>query len=181
MDGARSADEAEESWQIERPRSLRAALNTSGANTSELKAFDRSRPLCFSKHAGQQTPYERYGSWCGIRRMGINSSTETSHGWRATARTLAIEKLGIPDEIAEMQLSHVVRDLHGRAYNRTRWSDERRQLHLMQRWADYLNELRTTRPDGAAERTASVEAQITRPTVARLSGPCGPSSFFSFS
>ncbi|MGG1944252.1 hypothetical protein AB1286_05505 [Trinickia sp. NRRL B-1857] len=57
-----------------------------------------------------------------------------------TARTLAVEKLGFPVEIVEMQLAHDVRDVHGRAYNRTHWLDKRREL--MQAWADYLDRLR---------------------------------------
>jgi integrase len=78
-----------------------------------------------------------------MRLMGIDSETATPHGWRATARTLAVEKLRIPAEIVEMQLSHEVRDTHGRAYNRTQWIDERHDL--MQRWADYLDDLREKR------------------------------------
>lgn len=74
------------------------------------------------------------------RLMGIDSETATPHGWRATARTLAVEKLGFPVEIVEMQLAHDVRDVHGRAYNRTQWLDKRREL--MQQWADYLDGLR---------------------------------------
>jgi len=37
-------------------------------------------------------------------------------------------------------LAHSVRDALGRAYNRTHHLDERRRM--MQRWADYLDELR---------------------------------------
>lgn len=80
------------------------------------------------------------------RRMGIDPTTAVPHGWRATARTLAVEKLKVSAEIVEMQLSHNVRDSLGRAYNRTQWLDERREL--MQRWADYLDQLRT-RVDGS--------------------------------
>jgi integrase len=64
----------------------------------------------------------------------------TGHGWRATFRTLAVERLGFGVEIVEMQLGHRVRDVHGVAYNRTTWLAERRDL--MQRWADYLDMLR---------------------------------------
>ncbi|MFM0136828.1 tyrosine-type recombinase/integrase [Caballeronia grimmiae] len=76
-----------------------------------------------------------------FRRMGIDPDTAVPHGWRATARTLAVEKLKVPAEIVEMQLSHNVRDSLGRAYNRTQWLDERKSL--MQQWADYLDSLRT--------------------------------------
>ncbi|SOZ49053.1 putative integrase [Cupriavidus taiwanensis] len=75
-----------------------------------------------------------------FKRMGFDSDTALPHGWRATARTLAVEVLGVPAEVVEMQLAHGVRDSLGRAYNRTQWLDQRREL--MQRWADYLDELK---------------------------------------
>lgn len=75
-----------------------------------------------------------------FKRMGFDADTALPHGWRATARTLAVEELGFPAEVVEMQLAHDVRDSLGRAYNRTQWLDKRREL--MQRWADYLDGLR---------------------------------------
>ncbi|TDR04338.1 tyrosine-type recombinase/integrase [Paraburkholderia silvatlantica] len=75
-----------------------------------------------------------------FKRMGIDSDTALPHGWRATARTLAVEALGTPPEVIELQLSHEVRDPLGRAYNRVKWLDARRDL--MQKWADYMDELK---------------------------------------
>ncbi len=75
-----------------------------------------------------------------FKRMGFDSDTALPHGWRATARTLAAEVLAVRDEVIEAQLAHGVRDALGRAYNRTQWLDQRREL--MQRWADYLDELK---------------------------------------
>ena len=43
----------------------------------------------------------------------------------------------------EAQLAHAVPDALGRAYNRTTFADQRREL--MTKWADYLDRLR----DGA--------------------------------
>jgi integrase len=79
-----------------------------------------------------------------MRRLGIDTKREiTGHGWRAVARTLLHERLGYPAEAIEHQLAHAVPDALGRAYNRTRFLDMRREM--MQRWADYLDKLR----DGA--------------------------------
>jgi integrase len=64
----------------------------------------------------------------------------TAHGFRAMARTLADEQLGVPAEVIEAQLAHSVADTLGRAYNRTQFLAQRREL--MQRWADYLDTLR---------------------------------------
>lgn len=75
-----------------------------------------------------------------MRRMGIEKSEMTGHGWRATARTMLDELLHFPPHIIEHQLAHAVRDPLGRAYNRTAHLAERKAM--MQRWADYLDELR---------------------------------------
>ena len=56
------------------------------------------------------------------------------------AQTLCHERLGIRPEVIEHQLGHNVPDALGQAYNRTRFIDDR--IALMQRWSDYLDELR---------------------------------------
>jgi integrase len=63
----------------------------------------------------------------------------SSHGFRAMARTLLDEKLRMRIDLIEHQLAHTVRDALGRAYNRTQFLSERREM--MQAWADYLDEL----------------------------------------
>src|SRR5690606_22507675 len=77
-----------------------------------------------------------------LKRLGYDGTKQAIHGFRATARTLIVEKLKYPENLVEMQLGHNVRDMHGRAYNRTVFLDERRAM--MQHWADYLDGLRTT-------------------------------------
>lgn len=75
------------------------------------------------------------------RRLGIDTRNEiTGHGWRACARTLLHEQLKYPPEVIEHQLAHAVPDALGRAYNRTRFIDERRKM--MQAWADYLERIK---------------------------------------
>ena len=75
-----------------------------------------------------------------LRSMGYDGATVSGHGFRATARTLAVERLKVPAEHVEMQLAHAVKDANGRAYNRVQWLDER--TAMMQKWADYLDRLR---------------------------------------
>lgn len=74
-----------------------------------------------------------------LRRLGYGSEDMTGHGFRAMARTILDEVLGIRPEIIEHQLAHAVRDPLGRAYNRTQHLHERRRM--MQTWADYLDRL----------------------------------------
>ncbi len=75
-----------------------------------------------------------------LRRLGYGNEEMTAHGFRAMARTMADERLGIPAEVIEAQLAHSVGDALGRAYNRTQFLAQRREL--MQQWADYLDRLR---------------------------------------
>ncbi|MBB5203933.1 integrase [Inhella inkyongensis] len=75
-----------------------------------------------------------------LRRLGYGNEDMTAHGFRAMARTMADEQLGVPVEVIEAQLAHAVADSLGRAYNRTQFLAHRREL--MQRWADYLDKLR---------------------------------------
>lgn len=78
----------------------------------------------------------------GLRNAGISKETTTSHGFRATARTMLAEQKGLefPVDIIEHQLAHEVKDPLGRAYNRTKFIEQR--VEMMQKWADYLDRLR---------------------------------------
>ena len=75
-----------------------------------------------------------------MRRMGIPKDEMSGHGFRAAARTILDEVLGVRPDLIEHQLAHAVRDPLGRAYNRTTYLPERRQM--MQDWADYLDQLK---------------------------------------
>ena len=87
-----------------------------------------------------QKPMSEAAVNVALRRMGYDTKTEiTGHGFRAMARTILHEEIGIAPEIIEHQLAHRVRDSLGTAYNRTKFIKERRAM--MQRWADYLNDL----------------------------------------
>ena len=75
-----------------------------------------------------------------LRRMGIGKEEMTGHGFRAMARTILDEVLGVRPDFIEHQLAHAVRDPNGRAYNRTAYLPERRKM--MQEWADFLDQLK---------------------------------------
>jgi integrase len=76
-----------------------------------------------------------------LRRMGYDTKTEiTGHGFRAMARTILHQELGVKPEVIEHQLAHRVPDALGTAYNRTKFLKERRAM--MQQWADYLDKLK---------------------------------------
>jgi len=76
-----------------------------------------------------------------LHGMGISKDQHTAHGFRAMARTIMDEVLNERVDLIEHQLAHAVKDANGRAYNRTAHLPARREM--MQRWADYLDKLRT--------------------------------------
>jgi integrase len=75
-----------------------------------------------------------------LRGMGYAQEVMTGHGFRAMARTIMDEVLGERVDLIEHQLAHTVKDVNGRAYNRTAHVPARREM--MQRWADYLDRIR---------------------------------------
>jgi len=75
-----------------------------------------------------------------LRNLGYDGDTMVGHGFRAMARTILDEVLGERVDLIEHQLAHTVKDANGRAYNRTAHLPARREM--MQRWADYLDQLR---------------------------------------
>jgi integrase len=75
-----------------------------------------------------------------MRRMGIDKDEMSGHGFRAVARTILDEVLGVRPDYIEHQLAHAVRDPNGRAYNRTAHLPERKKM--MQEWSDYLDTLK---------------------------------------
>jgi len=75
-----------------------------------------------------------------LRRLGYTSEQVCGHGFRASARTILEEVLNYPIEIIEQQLAHKVKDMHGRAYNRTKHLEKRREM--MQSWADYCDQIK---------------------------------------
>jgi integrase len=96
-----------------------------------------------------------------LRAMGFAADEVTGHGFRATARTMLHERMGFSPDVIEAQLAHSVRDSLGRAYNRTEFIEQRREM--LQAWADYLDELRLgvdpgRRPRGPNRRVRSAAA-----------------------
>ena len=76
-----------------------------------------------------------------LRRMGYTNSEMTAHGFRATARTLMIERLpGVSADVIEAQLAHGKSGPLGSAYDRAEFMEQRRKM--MVEWADYLDKLR---------------------------------------
>jgi integrase len=61
------------------------------------------------------------------------------HAFRAVARTLLVDELGLDHLMIEANLAHGARDRLGRSYNRTQYLKQR--FEMVQQWADYLDKL----------------------------------------
>lgn len=77
-----------------------------------------------------------------LRRMGYDKSEMTAHGFRSMASTLLNEQ-GYNRDWIERQLAHAPRDGVRASYNFAEHLPERREM--MQKWADYLEELKQRR------------------------------------
>ncbi len=115
-------------------------------STQALTLLQELRPLTgrgefvFPANRGKGRPMSENTLRAALMSLGYEGDRMTIHGFRAVARTLLDEALRFPPHLIEHQLAHRVRDSLGRAYNRTKHIEDRRKM--MQRWADYLEELK---------------------------------------
>ena len=140
-DCARRDDEAQQSREGERRAARRAARAASArdlcVNCSRSRAHSR---YVFPSLLTRERLHERkHGARCAASH-GLHNDDMTAHGFRAMARTMIAERLGVAPEVIEAQLAHTVSDSLGRAYNRTQFLEQRREM--MVQWADYLDTLR---------------------------------------
>jgi len=116
-------------------------------SSQAVELFKQIRPLSghgvwvFMGGHDPQKPMSEAAINAALKRMGYDTQNDiTGHGFRAMARTILHERLGMDPHIIEHQLAHAVPDVLGTAYNRTKFIEQRRQM--MQKWADYLDELK---------------------------------------
>lgn len=107
----------------------------------ELYPLTGHREFVFTGGHDPKKPMSEAAINAALKRMGYDTQTQiTGHGFRAMARTILHERLLIDPYIIEHQLAHRVPDALGSAYNRTKFLEQRKEM--MQRWADYLDELK---------------------------------------
>lgn len=73
--------------------------------------------------------------------MRAHREEHTMHGFRSSASTLLNGELGIDSALIELQMAHVKGDRVQGIYDRSQRIPERREL--MQKWADYIDRLRS--------------------------------------
>jgi integrase len=106
----------------------------------ELHALTGEGIFVFPGARSNGRPMSDNAILAAMRRMGIPKDEMSGHGFRAMARTILDEVLGVRPDLTEHQLAHAVKDPNGRAYNRTAHLPDRRLM--MQQWADYLDKLK---------------------------------------
>ena len=106
---------------------------------SELNQLTGRGRFVFPNPRTGERPLSDNALTAALRRMGYQGDQMTWHGFRAMASTLLNEH-GFPPDVIELQLAHKERNEVRAAYNRAQRIEERRQM--MQKWADYLDELR---------------------------------------
>ena len=107
----------------------------------EVHALTGNGKYVFPSARSSTRPMSDNAILAAMRRLGIAKDQMSGHGFRAMARTILDEVLGVRPELIEHQLAHAVRDPNGRAYNRTAHLLERKKM--MQQWADYLDILKS--------------------------------------
>jgi integrase len=107
---------------------------------TQLKDLTGPSRYVFPSERSFARPMSENSVNAALRYLGYDRDTMTGHGFRAMARTILDEVLQVRTDFIEHQLAHAVRDVNGRAYNRTSHLPERRKM--MQKWADYLEGLK---------------------------------------
>lgn len=82
----------------------------------------------FPNPRGASRPMSENAVRVALRSLGYTNDQITPHGFRAMARTLLDEVLGYRIDWIEQQLAHAVKDATGRAYNRSKYLDDRRKM-----------------------------------------------------
>lgn len=93
----------------------------------EVHALTGSGKYVFPSARLSTRPMSDNAILAAMRRLGIEKDEMSGHGFRAMARTILDEVLGVRPELIEHQLAHAVRDPNGRAYNRTAHHPERKK------------------------------------------------------
>ena len=107
--------------------------------------------LIFPSIRSDVVPLSENAMNSALRRMGYGQDEMTSHGFRATASTILNEH-GVNADVIEAVLGHQHQNAIRRTYNRATYWPER--VTLMQKWADMLDEFRSSsrRPDATSHR-----------------------------
>jgi integrase len=112
----------------------------------ELHALKGDGQLLFPGLRTPTRPISDNSINAALRGMGFAQGVMTCHGFRSSASSM-LNELGVDPQIIELQLAHREQNATRDAYNRAQRLSDRRAM--MQRWSDYLDELRAGKPEKA--------------------------------
>ena len=81
----------------------------------------------------------------------------TPHGFRASAKTMLMERLGYDELLTEIQLGHQMLNKYGKAYNRMQAVPER--TRMMTDWANYLDNIKAGKIDNVIHASFKQQSQ----------------------
>ena len=95
--------------------------------------------------------------------IGVNyegrgyKEVHTPHGFRASAKTMLMERLGYDELLTEIQLGHQMLNKYGKAYNRMQAVPER--TRMMTEWANYLDDIKAGKFDNVIHASFKQQTQ----------------------
>lgn len=104
-----------------------------------LQWYTSESRFVFASPHGPSKPISNTAMNKALHDMGYKGE-QCGHGFRASAKTILLEQLDIPNHIIELQLAHAIKDPNHEAYNRAQFLPFRKEM--MQRWADYLDKIK---------------------------------------
>ena len=107
-----------------------------------LKSITGEGPLVLGTRGGHK-PMSENTLNAAMHRMGFAKEVHCAHGFRASGRTMLEANLGFSPVMCELQIAHKMIGPMGDTYARHTYLAERHTM--MQRWADYLDQLRAIR------------------------------------
>ena len=131
-------------WRIPANRMKMGTLHIVPLSTQAIAVLKEIQPLTgrgqyvFTGARTNGRPMSENTVNAALRRLGYTKDEMTGHGFRSMASTLLNEQ-GWNSDAIERQLAHAERNNVRAAYNYAEHLPERKRM--MQRWADYLDEL----------------------------------------
>jgi integrase len=108
------------------------------AQLQSIKEITGYSPYVFPSQRRSDKPLSKNVMTNRLRDLGYGADVMTAHGFRSTASTILHEQ-GWGHDVIEAQLAHLTGTATSRAYNRSIYLVDRKQM--MKSWADYLDAL----------------------------------------
>lgn len=105
----------------------------------DIHEFTGNQVFVFPGERQRSKPISENSLVAALVTLGYKNR-QTTHGLRATARTILSEVLEVESEYIESHLAHSANDPNDGAYNRTRFLKQRSAM--AQKWADFIGDIK---------------------------------------